>query len=91
MATKWKTHMNKSHEGKKDYKCEYCGKSYFHGKDLKRHIHKHHKNRNRPIEKGHKDIQCESCSKYFSQASHLKKHIHTVHDGHKDYKCESSL
>ena len=23
------------------------------------------------------------------QAGHLKKHIHIVHEGHKDYKCES--
>ena len=25
----------------------------------------------------------------FSPASSLKKHIHTVHEGHKDYTCES--
>ena len=25
----------------------------------------------------------------FSQAQHLKKHIHTIHEGHKDYKCDS--
>ena len=27
--------------------------------------------------------------KAFSLASHLKTHIHTVHEGRKDYSCES--
>ena len=27
--------------------------------------------------------------KSFSRPDRLKKHIHTVHEGYKDYKCES--
>ena len=29
-----------------------------------------------------------SGGKSFSLAHHLRRHIHTVHEGHKDYKCE---
>ena len=35
------------------------------------------------------DHKCESCSKLFSEAGHLKTHIHTIHEGHKNHKCES--
>ena len=40
------------------------------------------KNRNQ------KHYTCETCGKSFSEAVSLKKHITTVHEGHKDYKCE---
>ena len=30
-----------------------------------------------------------SCGKSLSSEQNLKKHIYTVHEGHKDYKCES--
>ena len=34
-------------------------------------------------------IQKASVSKSFSSAQYLKKHIHIIHDGQKDFKCES--
>ena len=43
--------------------------------NFKKHIHE-------------KDYKCESCGKSFSKACNLKRHNHTVHEGHKDYKCE---
>ena len=35
------------------------------------------------------NYKCESCGKSFSSAQILKKHIHTIHEGHKDHKCDT--
>ena len=32
---------------------------------------------------------CFFCGKSFTTVAVLKRNIHTVHEGHKDYKCES--
>ena len=69
------------HEGHKQHKCTFCGKSFSIQSSLKMHIHQNHE--------GDKDHKCESCDKSFSTAQNLKNHIHTVHEGHKDYKCNS--
>ena len=37
---------------------------------------------------GHNEYKCEYCGKSYSKARSLKTHIHTVHEGHKDNKCE---
>ena len=34
------------------------------------------------------DYKCESCGISFSHAGDLKRHICTIHEGHKDYKCD---
>ena len=62
------------HEGRRDHKCETCGKSFSSAQALQKHIHKFHD--------GHKDndYKCETCGKSFSQAGHLKKHFHTTHN-----------
>ena len=72
--------FNKSSNGRKDFKCESCEKSFSEGQTLRRHI--------RRIHEGHKDYECESCGKSFSAGHALKKHIYTIHEGHKDYKCD---
>ena len=30
-----------------------------------------------------------TCGKSFTTLQYLEKHLHIVHDGYKDYKCES--
>ena len=64
---KSKMHIHRIPDGHKDYKCEFCGKSFSEGGKLKKHI--------LTIHEGHKDYRCESCGKSFSQAGALKKHI----------------
>ena len=78
-----KIHIHIVHEGHKDHKCEFCGKSFTQSGYLRIHI--------RTIHEGKKDHKCESCSKSFSQAANLKQHIQRMHQGLKDqfYKCHS--
>ena len=67
--------MKNSNVGRKDQKCESCGKSFSRAENLKKHIH--------TIHEGHKDSKWESCGKSFFQAGNLKVHIHTLHEGKK--------
>ena len=39
MAKNLKKHINTIHLGHKDYKCEFCGKSFSEGRTLKNHTH----------------------------------------------------
>ena len=68
------------HNGRKDYKCNYRGKSFPNAHNLRYHIHYVHED--------HKDHKCDYCGKSFTYAKGLKRHIHTIHEGHKDYFCE---
>ena len=45
-----KRHINGVHNGQKDHKCDYCGKTYSQAGDLKRHINLVHN--------GQKDHKC---------------------------------
>ena len=64
-------HIRTIHEDHRDYKCEFCTKSFSRADHLMKHIHSFHK--------GNKDHKCESCGKSFSTTSYLKQHIHTIH------------
>ena len=66
------------HEGRRDYRCQSCVKSFTRPEQLKRHVHTIHEDQ--------KD-KCEYCGNLF-RPDYLKTHIYTVHEGHKDYKCE---
>ena len=57
--------------GHKDFKCEYCGKSFTDAGALKKHI--------KCIHEGRKDFKCDSCGKTFSQSSNLRTHEKKVH------------
>ena len=59
------------HEGRKDYKCKSCGKSFSHGNALKKHIH--------TIHVGLKEYKCDICGKLFYQVGNMNSHIQKVH------------
>ena len=69
-----KKHIHTIHEGKKDYKCESCGKLFSEAGTLKKHMH--------TVHDGHKDHKCDSCGKSFTKLQSLEKHLHIVHDGY---------
>ena len=62
-------HIQEVHEGRKDYKCDECGKSFTQLGNMKKHIY--------IVHRGHKDYNCNSCGKLFSRAGNLKKHMKT--------------
>ena len=77
-----KRHINTVHEGKKDHKCEHCGKKYTEKKGLKIHIKRIHDNI--------RDEQCNQCGKLFFTKEVLKGHIRNIHnkDQNPRLKCE---
>ena len=58
------------HEGRKDHKCNECGKQFPTQNYLKTHI--------QYVCEGRKDHKCNECGEQFSQESNMKTHIQTV-------------
>ena len=77
-----KRHVRQKHEGKRDYKCEHCGKEYFEKRRLDGHIKREHDNV--------RDEQCNQCGKLFVTKEVLNKHIKYTHMNQK-FKCEYCL
>ena len=75
--------MNTS--SKKEYVCEICDKTFKTKLGHKLHFESAHENKRRS--KRHKCNICTLTS-FFTMSS-LKIHIHSVHEGQKDYNCES--
>ena len=69
------------HDGKKNNKCDFCGKLFTQLGNLKTHIEN--------IHNGKKDYKCDSCGKSFTQRGNFKKHFEIVHDGKRNYNCDS--
>ena len=67
------SNMNASslRKGKKVFRCDMCGKSFFNQKKLTEHI--------AAIHEGKKPFRCDICSYRFSQKTIMKKHVETVH------------
>ena len=80
--TGMKRHLKTVHEGRKDHKCERCGKEYTEKKSLRTHIKREHDNV--------RDEQCNQCGKLFFTKEVLKKHVKNIHnkDQNPRYKCE---
>ena len=76
-------HLRRVHEGKKDYKCEYCGKEYTDKKHLVVHIKRIHDNFTG-------DEQCNQCGKLYFSKQVLKEHIRNMHnkDQNPKLKCD---
>ena len=87
LSIKEEKQFNSIHEGINNPKCSICGKEFKRRKYLR--IHQKNKRCLRKTLPKEKLLICDYCQKSFSSAQYLKIHIHTVHEGHKDYKCES--
>ncbi|KAM8790565.1 zinc finger protein 114 [Rhynchonycteris naso] len=66
--------------GEKNYKCQYCRKSYASHLVLMKHLE---------IHTGEKLYKCKECGKAFRYSLHLSKHVlrHTVEKPHKCKEC----
>ena len=82
-----KAHVERIHEGKKNAKCDICGKMLFKSNDLRRHVAHVHDGLKTGTS-GYEGATCELCNKHFVQKAYLKFHIRSVHEKIKDFKCE---
>ena len=67
-------HINRVHNGVKNYTCDECGSSFFEYKQLV-----HHK----IIHTGMKPNVCKYCGKGFADFSNMRMHERTTHEGYK--------
>ena len=68
-----KAHISSVHEGKKTFRCEMCGKTFFDWTKLTQHI--------AVIHEGMKPYKCDICDYIGSQNSDFINHIVSVHEG----------
>merc|ERR1712018_784080 len=64
--------MGTTHEGKRNYKCDSCGKAFAFSQHLKNHIRK--------IHEGQRNCNCSSCGKSFTRSEYLQIHINNGHE-----------
>lgn len=66
-------------DGRKQFKCDYCEKSYGYKGQLQNHI--------MIVHEGKRPFECEICLKSFTSKHHLKAHISEVHQKIKPHEC----
>ena len=64
-------HIREVHEGRRNHKCESCGKAFSNSGRRKRHID--------TVHKGLKPHQCCFCNTAYGQSGDLKRHIKRCH------------
>ena len=70
-------HVNRVHGGKKEFKCDVCGKCLSSSRNLRRHTKHAHSN---------ETFSCETCQKKFRSKALREKHM-TTHSEEKPHKC----
>ena len=70
-------HVNRVHGGKKEFKCDVCGKCLSSSRNLRRHTKHVHSN---------ESFSCEICQKKFRSKALREKHM-TTHSEEKPHKC----
>ena len=76
-------HIEDIHEGKKNFKCEICGKLFYRAKELKDHIQNAHDIARKP------DHKCEICNKTLKAQTNLRSHMLRVHGkSNLKFSCE---
>ena len=78
-----KRHLRIVHEGRKDHKCEHCGKEYAEKKRLKTHIKREHDNI--------RDEKCNQCGKLFFSKQVLNEHIRNIHKHFSCHVCDETF
>ena len=59
-------HIHTVHEGHRDHKCKFCGKSFLRADNLKSHIHKVHEGENIKTKVIHKEAKSEKIIEEFN-------------------------
>ena len=76
------THIKTVHEGRKEHKCNFCGKYFSQSSSLNLHVKTIHK------EMEAENNKCDICNKSFKYAWILTTHVKTIHEGLKEHKCK---
>ena len=72
-------HIRTVHKGEKNFKCNFCNKTFSQSSGRNTHIKSVHKK---------VSYNCEFCQRIFKGSDKLKQHIRFVHEGKKDNKCD---
>ena len=72
-------HLKTTHETKRNYKCDSCGKKFTQSGSLNTHIKTTHEEL--------RNYKFDSCGKFFTQSGNMKEHTKIVHEGQKFFNA----